>query len=50
MPFDKLPSETLEMERKIEMRSVVLNFEDLMVEELIDWIHVSSHDMIEIAP
>ena len=28
----------------------VLKFEDIMVEELIDWIRISTHDTIELAP
>ena len=28
----------------------LLVFEDLMVDELVDWIHVTQHDTIELAP
>jgi hypothetical protein len=28
----------------------LLAFEDLMIDELVDWIHVSQHDTIELAP
>jgi hypothetical protein len=31
-------------------RDDVLEFEDIMVEELIDWIHISAHDALELAP
>lgn len=31
-------------------RDEVLDFEELMVEELIDWIHISAHDSLELAP
>jgi hypothetical protein len=27
-----------------------LQFEDLMVEELIDWVHITSYDAIELTP
>jgi hypothetical protein len=32
------------------VRSEILHFEDLMIEELIDWTHITSHDAIELAP
>src|SRR5262249_55493994 len=32
-----IPSET-------ELRSAVVAFEDMMIEELVDWIHISQHD------
>jgi len=28
----------------------VLSFEDLMIDELVDWLHISQHDTIELAP
>jgi hypothetical protein len=28
----------------------VLNFEELMLEELIDWVHISAHDALELGP
>jgi hypothetical protein len=28
----------------------VLDFEELMLEELIDWIHISAHDALELGP
>ena len=28
----------------------LLEFDDLMIEELVDWIHITSHDVIELAP
>ncbi|MCI0626837.1 MAG: hypothetical protein L0387_35180 [Acidobacteria bacterium] len=37
-------------ERKIEIRNLVLQFEGLMIEELTDWVHISRHDAIELAP
>ena len=48
--FDDLPSRELNDADKSEMRARFLEFEDLMVEELIDWIHITSHDAIELAP
>jgi hypothetical protein len=36
--------------RKNEIRELILRFEDLMIEELIDWIHISRNDAIEVAP
>jgi hypothetical protein len=33
-----------------EIRAHILHFEDLMIEELIDWVHITSHDAIELAP
>jgi hypothetical protein len=33
-----------------DIRAQVLEFEDLMIEELIDWVHISSRDAIELAP
>jgi hypothetical protein len=32
------------------MKDEALEFERLMVDELVDWIHISSHDAIELAP
>jgi hypothetical protein len=49
-PIGQLPSLRLDTARKNEIRNLILQFEDLMIEELVDWIHISSHDVIEIAP
>jgi hypothetical protein len=35
---------------KENIRSRILNFEDLMIDELVDWIHITGHDAIELAP
>jgi hypothetical protein len=35
---------------KNDARDRVLEFEDMMIEELIDWIHISFNDAIELAP
>lgn len=32
------------------MRTQILRFEELMIEELIDWAHITRHDAIELAP
>jgi hypothetical protein len=48
--FEKLPSLTIDPAAKGDMRAQILRFEDLMIEELIDWIHITSHDAIELAP
>ena len=34
---------------KEKIRNLILSFEDLMIEELIDWTHISTHDVLEIA-
>jgi hypothetical protein len=33
-----------------EVRRSILVFEDLMVKELVDWMHISEHDSIELGP
>lgn len=48
--FASLPSLTIDATAKDEMRAQILRFEDLMIEELIDWSHITSHDAIELAP
>jgi hypothetical protein len=48
--FASLPSLTIDLAAKNDMRAQILRFEDLMIEELIDWIHITSHDAIELAP
>jgi hypothetical protein len=48
--FAGLPSLTIDLVGKNDMRAQILRFEDLMIEELIDWIHITSHDVIELAP
>ena len=47
--FVSLPSLTIDLAAKADMRAQILRFEDLMIEELIDWIHITSHDTIELA-
>ena len=41
---------TTERASKNEIRALILEFEDLMVEELIDWYQISGHDVLELAP
>jgi hypothetical protein len=48
--FASLPSLTFDVAAKNEMRAQIIRFEDLMIEELVDWIHITSHDAIELAP
>lgn len=48
--FAKPPSEDLDAEAKREIRDRILQFEDLMIEEAIDWVHITSQDVIELAP
>jgi hypothetical protein len=48
--FVNLPSLNIDNPAKNDMRAQILRFEDLMIEELIDWIHITSHDAIELAP
>ena len=48
--FDTLPSMKIAAAAKDEMRDRILQFEDLMIEEIVDWVHVTSHDAIELAP
>lgn len=50
LPLDKLPDVDLDPSTKNKARTLALEFEDLMVEELIDWIHIAKRDTIEIAP
>jgi SMODS and SLOG-associating 2TM effector domain 1 len=45
-----LPSLTLDAVTKTEISRHLLEFEDLMIEELIDWVHITSSDGIELAP
>jgi hypothetical protein len=48
--FANLPSLSIDVATKYEVRAQILRFEDLMIEELIDWVHITSHDAIELAP
>jgi hypothetical protein len=48
--FATLPSLNLNTAMKSEICASILRFEDLMIEELIDWVHITSHDAIELAP
>jgi hypothetical protein len=45
-----LPSLRLDAASKKEVSARIIEFENLMVEELIDWIHITSYDAIELAP
>lgn len=48
--FKALPSMSIDQAAKDDMRERILQFEDLMIEELTDWVHITSHDTIELAP
>jgi hypothetical protein len=48
--FANLPTLTIDAAAKNDMRARILRFEDLMLEELIDWIQITSHDAMELAP
>jgi hypothetical protein len=43
-------AETLSLAIKKDIRAEILRFEDFMIEELVDWVHITSHDAIELAP
>jgi hypothetical protein len=48
LTFAALPSATIKPSMKNDIRAQILLFEDLMIEEAIDWVHISSHDAIEL--
>ena len=48
--FGSLPSLPIDSVAKNAIRDQILNFENMMIEELIDWVHITSHDAIELAP
>jgi hypothetical protein len=48
--FADFPSATFDTAVKTEICARILQFEDLMIEELIDWVHITSHDAFELAP
>ena len=48
--FASLPSLPIDARAKNDVRAQILRFEDLMIEELIDWIYITRHDAIELAP
>ncbi len=48
--FECLASLTLDAASKNDVRERILNFEELMIEELTDWISITGHDAIELAP
>jgi hypothetical protein len=49
-PFKDLASMSFDRPTYERMRARILWFEDLMIEELVDWIHISSSDAVELAP
>ncbi len=48
--FSTLSATERDAATKAAMRDEILKFEDLMIEELIDWLYITSHDSIELAP
>lgn len=50
LPVSALPAVAMDASTKAKARTLILEFEDLMVEELNDWIHIAKTDTIEIAP
>jgi hypothetical protein len=48
--FAGLPAQEFTHEAKDAIRAEILRFEDLMIEEMIDWTHITTHDAIELAP
>jgi hypothetical protein len=48
--FASLPLLTIDGATKNDLRAEIFRFEDMMIEELLDWIHITSHDAIELAP
>jgi len=48
--FSDLSSLPLDTAAKNDIRTRILLFEDMMIEELIDWAHITRHDLIELAP
>jgi hypothetical protein len=48
--FDALPTQPLDEREKGAVRGRILEFEELMIEELIDWTHITTHDAIELSP
>jgi hypothetical protein len=48
--FASLPLLTIDDAAKKDLRAEIFRFEDMMIEELLDWIHITSYDAIELAP
>lgn len=48
--FAGLPLQAFSADEKETIRAEILKFEGLMIEELIDWTHITSYDAIELAP
>jgi hypothetical protein len=49
MRISSHPSKTIQAGPNDRPSEQVLEFEGLMIDELIDWIHISSHDALELA-
>jgi hypothetical protein len=48
--FASMPLLPIDASAKRDIRARILHFEDLMIEELIDWTHITNYDAIELAP
>jgi hypothetical protein len=48
--FAGLPLLNMDAAAKTDICARILQFEDLMIEELVDWIHITSQDAMELAP
>jgi hypothetical protein len=48
--FATLPLAIINPSTKNDIRGQILLFEDLMIDEAIDWVHITSHDAIELGP
>ncbi len=48
--FTALALASINRSTRNDIRAQILLFEDLMIEELIDWVHITSRDAIELAP
>jgi|HubBroStandDraft_6_1064221.scaffolds.fasta_scaffold62809_2 hypothetical protein len=48
--FASLPLLSIDDAAKKDLRAEIFRFEDMMIEELLDWIHITGHDAIELAP
>jgi hypothetical protein len=48
--FDSMRSLPIDESARRDIRARILHFEDLMIEELIDWTHITNYDAIELAP
>jgi hypothetical protein len=50
MPFSTLNHHPMDAASKASARIEILRFEEIMIGELVDWISITTHDSIELAP